>query len=291
MGAGDAAPEPKRRLFVSDLDGTLLRTDASLSDYARDALNRMIDAGLLFTVASARSAFSMRTILDGLRLPLPVIEHNGAYVTRLWEQEVLVSRPMCRLSGAELIEAGLHHGVTPVVSTRAADGQRIYLPTAGLNGGQRWFWQDRKRAGDHRVRPHADPVALPDETLMGMTFIADQSALHPLSALVTGDALPSQVMSYFYENNYSPGWHWLTVHAEEATKAHGLRYLCEHLGLPLSQATVFGDEINDLPMFALAGRSVAVDNAVPQVKRASTERIGAHGEDSVVRYLERVMEG
>lgn len=278
------------RLFVSDLDGTLLRPDASLSAYARDALNRMIDAGLLFTVASARSAFSMRGILDGLRLPLPVIEHNGAYVTRLWEQHTLVSRPMCRLAALDLVAEGLARGVAPVVSTLTPEGQRVYVPTEALNEGQRWFWEDRRRVGDTRVRPHVQPAELPDETLMGLTFIALRHTLEPLAALAR-DGVRSPVQSYFYQNNYNPGWHWLTVHAPEATKAHGLRWLAEHLGVPLSHATVFGDEINDLPMFGAAGEAIAVDNAVPAVRRAATRVIGGHDDDSVVRYLEAVMEG
>ena len=69
-------------VYISDLDGTLLRNDATLSDYARDRLSQMIRSGLQFTVASARSVVSIRQMLHGLELPLPVIEFNGAFVLR-----------------------------------------------------------------------------------------------------------------------------------------------------------------------------------------------------------------
>ena len=70
-------------LYVSDLDGTLLRSDTSLSQYSKDTLNFLLDQGLLFTVASARSIATMRRLLAGLRLRLPVVEFNGAFVSDL----------------------------------------------------------------------------------------------------------------------------------------------------------------------------------------------------------------
>ena len=57
-------------LYVSDPDGTLLGNDTSLSQYSKDTLNVMLDQGLLFTVAGARSIASMVCLLAGLRLKL-----------------------------------------------------------------------------------------------------------------------------------------------------------------------------------------------------------------------------
>jgi hypothetical protein len=73
----------KDHIFISDLDGTLLRRDARLSPRGRDLLAHSLDAGIAFTVASARSVASIATILNGLRLPLPVIEFNGAFIRDL----------------------------------------------------------------------------------------------------------------------------------------------------------------------------------------------------------------
>ena len=52
-------------LFVSDLDGTLLRNDATLSDFSKDHLNELLRSGMLFTVASARSVITMASMLKG----------------------------------------------------------------------------------------------------------------------------------------------------------------------------------------------------------------------------------
>ncbi len=66
-----------KKIYVSDLDGTFLRDDAVLSPFSRRTLSEMLNAHLLFTVASARSASSIRRVLAGLELNLPVIWHAG----------------------------------------------------------------------------------------------------------------------------------------------------------------------------------------------------------------------
>ena len=87
-------------LYVSDLDGTLLRNDTSLSQYSRETLNALLDQGLLFTVASARSIASMRHVLADLPLRLPVIEFNGAFVSDL-------------ASGQHYLVRALHRDILP----------------------------------------------------------------------------------------------------------------------------------------------------------------------------------
>jgi 5-amino-6-(5-phospho-D-ribitylamino)uracil phosphatase len=81
--------QPSSTLYVRDLDGTLLRSDATLSGFARDGINRLLGAGVQLTLASARGTAGMRALLDGIRLRLPVIELNGAFVSdmaRRWSR-------------------------------------------------------------------------------------------------------------------------------------------------------------------------------------------------------------
>ena len=73
----------KNKLFISDLDGTLLNDNAMLSNFSLKNLNALIEKGLQFTVASARSVIAMQKILKGLKIKLPVIEFNGAFLSDL----------------------------------------------------------------------------------------------------------------------------------------------------------------------------------------------------------------
>ena len=72
---------PKELLYISDLDGTLLTPYSNFSEDAVRRLNRLIDLGLKFTIATARNHASAHPLLRGLNLKLPVILFNGVYLT------------------------------------------------------------------------------------------------------------------------------------------------------------------------------------------------------------------
>src|SRR5678816_3479698 len=84
----------RKTLFVSDLDGTFLRGDGTVSIAAKTMLNEMLDNGLHFTVASARSVVSMQPLLDGIAFRLPIIELNGALITDIHTGEHQVINSM-----------------------------------------------------------------------------------------------------------------------------------------------------------------------------------------------------
>ena len=72
----------------------------------------------------------------------------------------------------------------------------------------------------------------------------------------------------------------------ESNKAHMIKTLARKLKLPIRNILVFGDYMNDLGMFKIAGRAIAVSNAIPDVKRAAHEIIGSNDNNSVIAYLE-----
>jgi hydroxymethylpyrimidine pyrophosphatase-like HAD family hydrolase len=74
-----------------------------------------------------------------------------------------------------------------------------------------------------------------------------------------------------------------------ADKGIGLAWLCAHLGITAADVVVFGDEINDLPMFAVAGRRVAVENAHPDVREAADEVTASNADDGVAVVIERLL--
>ncbi|HET6487607.1 MAG TPA: HAD hydrolase family protein, partial [Spirochaetia bacterium] len=88
-----------------------------------------------------------------------------------------------------------------------------------------------------------------------------------------------------YAYRYFPGWHFFTVHDAKATKDQGIRALQEGWGFQGWPLVVFGDDVNDMPMFRIASRAVAVRNAIPEVKALAHEVIGTNEEDSVLRWI------
>ena len=66
-------------LYVSDLDGTLLNSDVKISENSKNIINSLIDKGMNFTVATARSLVSASDKIEGLNLKLPVVVYNGTF--------------------------------------------------------------------------------------------------------------------------------------------------------------------------------------------------------------------
>lgn len=272
-------------LYVSDLDGTLLRNDARLSAYSRDVLRRLLSEGLPFSVATARSMASVRPILDGLRLELPVIASNGAFLSNLETGRHEVVNAIEPAVAEDLyreilrLECG-----PPLLSTFDGEAERLHHGGA-TNDGIRWFLEDRIANGDERLRrveSLADALA---HQVICMTVIGLAAPLSELEIAVRERYGP-HVETHFFENGYSPGWHWVTIHDRRATKAQGVRTLVELCGLDARELVVFGDHINDVTLFEIATQAVAVSNAEDTVKRIATHVIGSNEDDSVVKYID-----
>jgi hypothetical protein len=270
-------------VFISDLDGTLLRPDATLSPFARETLTHLLGEGLLFTVASARSHVSIRQILGDLPLTLPVIENNGAYLTNLRTGEHLHTCHMPPEVVEDVFDLGDARSLRPVAST--TDGLTDHLLCQEVtNAGMDWYVAGRIHFQDERLRVVPDVRASLRGDVTMLTFIDRLEALAPLNELIRA-RFDGRVMMHFYENPYSPGWHWLTVQDGSVSKGEALRVLAEHAGFALEDVVAFGDAENDLAMFKVAGHAVATTGAVEATLAAADEIIGSCAEDAVVRWI------
>jgi 5-amino-6-(5-phospho-D-ribitylamino)uracil phosphatase len=99
-------------VYVCDLDGTLLRPDGTLSAFSRDGLNRLLEAEVSLTVASARGTPGMRSLLSGVGFRLPVIELNGAFVSELDSGRHLVSNVLSKGESCTAVEIILETATT-----------------------------------------------------------------------------------------------------------------------------------------------------------------------------------
>ena len=270
-------------LYVSDLDGTLLTNEAMLSEYSRSALQELLAAGLNFSVASARSVASIRPMLHGLTLNLPVIEFNGAFLSDLETGRHEVVHSLEPQVTEAVFTSITRLGKTPLVSTFDGRQDCLYYDEPE-NEGTRWYVSDRQKNNDPRLRRSTDLREALHEQVVCLTVIDQAELLRDLEAQVT-EQCGDQVETHLFENAYSPGWYWFTIHDRRATKDQAIRSLMEACGLDGGELIVFGDQINDVKMFRIAARAVAVANAHPDVKRHATHVIGSNEEDSVVKYI------
>lgn len=270
--------------YVSDLDGTLLNSTATLSNYTRQTLHRLLASGLPFTIATSRSVSSVSPIFAGISLPLPVIELNGAYITDLATGEHLFVNGLDTPLAANVLALVQAHGVNPLITCSSDQGDQVYCPTE-VNPGIQWCIDDAKRNQDDRWQCHPDLTGALGQKIMRFTLI-DTLARLTILAQDLRSRFPHRLDMHLFENPYQPDWYWLTLQDHQATKANGIRKLQELRGFKNYNLTVFGDHDNDISMFQLADVAVATANATPELRQHATEIIGHHSEDSVVKYLE-----
>ena len=270
-------------LYVSDLDGTLLNYEGNLSAASRAMLGSLLAQGLPFTVASARSVWSISQMLQGLDIKLPVIEFNGAFLS-----DIKTGRHIVVNSIAETVKHGIYleiqaSGFLPFISTYDGERDNLYHSEI-LNDGMAWYYNDRTKLKDPRLRPPRPLDCILDEQVICFTVIDREQRLKPLEERLQrlyGD----MVRLHLFRHLYCEGWHWLTIHDTRACKAKALTTLLDMLYLTKDDLTVFGDDINDIEMFELAGRAIAVQNAILPVKERASIVIGSNREDSVAWFL------
>jgi 5-amino-6-(5-phospho-D-ribitylamino)uracil phosphatase len=269
---------------VCDLDGTLLRSDATLSSFARDGLNLLTEAGVRWTVASARGTAGMRSLLEGVPLPLPVIELNGAFVSDLASGRHLASSVLSAQDACAALAVILATGVDPVISTWDGSRDRVHFG-ARVNETIGWYVEEKKRYRDPRLAPCADllAVAEDEEVAQITTFAPEAEAAALTDRLLASIGDGATVRNA--DNFYWPGWNEITVQHRAAEKGAALPALLEACGAADAEVIACGDHLNDLGLFAAAARSIAPANAHPSVLAAATEVVGSNDEDGVVRCL------
>ena len=150
--------------------------------------------------------------------------------------------------------------------------------------GMHWYVENRKAAADPRLRKVDDVTPSLDEQVVALTLVDRREPMAEMAGLLA-ERYAGAVATNFFENGYSPGWYWLTLHHPRATKDQAIAELMAMLGVEARDLVVFGDHWNDIPMFQMAGTAVAVANAAPELKACATAVIGPNDDDSVVRYI------
>lgn len=280
----DRGPQRDRTvLYISDLDGTLLTNEPALSDFSEGVLRELLASGLPFTVASARSVNSIRKMLGGLPLSLPVVEFNGAFLTDLETGRHEVINALDPEVAREAYDQVGRLGFVPFVST--FDGREDCLHYSdATNEGMEWYIADRIRHADPRLRRTPDLTAALGEDVVCLTVIGRRDELINAESELR-ERLGDQVETHLMENRYSRGWYWLTIHDHRATKDQGVRTLMDLYEFGDRELVAFGDHVNDIRIFQAAHHAVAVANAVPELKRHATTVIGSNEDDSVVKFI------
>ncbi len=265
-------------LYITDLDKTWLRSDSSVSEESKEVWNILIEKGVPITYATARSYEKAKSLLKGHNFNTPSIVLNGAVIMSP-EGEIISSKCMSYIQLSSILEISRSHGIDPFI-LGMEEGKDKFLYTDTLNEGQKQFIENRK--GDSRLVQTNGGFKSQTITINFITKQEEGEFLRETLQKSLGEALEFT----FARDSYLEGYYSLELLPPQVDKSSAIKQLCESLEIEPKNVVVFGDHHNDVGMFKFAGYSIAVQNAVDELKQLSDEVLeNTNDEDGVSKYL------
>jgi Cof subfamily protein (haloacid dehalogenase superfamily) len=259
------------KLIATDLDGTLLRNDGTVSRRTLDALRTAVEAGAEVVFVTARPPRFVDALTAATGLVGTAVCSNGAIVYDIGRREVISSRPL-GVAAARQVAAALREEL-PSVGFGVETGQHVrYEPSYAL-----------RMPEDAAAEV---PVALLDDlwTVPFVKLLA-HSRHHSADSMV---AVAEAVAGGRAQFTHSGGHGLLEVSALGVGKASTLAALCAGRGIEARDVVAFGDMPNDLTILRWAGIGYAVGNAHEAVLAAADRRTLTNTEDGVAAVLEEL---
>ena len=264
-----------RTLYVSDLDGTLLRSNESTSGYTNSVINTLVAQGMLFSYATARSLVTAKKVTSGIDAKIPLIVYNGAFVMDNLTGNILIANYFDD-SVRDVLDDLFRSEVYPIVYSFLNGKETFsYVPEL-CTGGMKAFLDTRQ--GDIRAKPAATLDSLKDGEIFYITCIDD-----PVKLQLLYEKYRDRYHCVYHTDIYS-NEQWLEIMPLSASKSNAAKQLQEML--KCEKLIAFGDGKNDLDLFQIADERYAVENAHPDLKKYATAVISSNDEDGVARWLE-----
>jgi Cof subfamily protein (haloacid dehalogenase superfamily) len=259
-------------LVVSDVDGTLLTKDKTLTDGAKAAVRRLHQAGIGFTITSSRPTIGMRFLIEPLAITLPVGAFNGSCIVdpqlNVIEQH-LIPAPAARRSLDVLNEFGVD----------------IWLFTSDL-------WLTRRPDGEyvpHEKRAiRADPTIVADfapysSVACKIVGSSADAALLQRCEVAMQQALGAEATAVRSQSYY------LDVTPPGCDKGTFVQAIAKRLGISTDEVATIGDMQNDLAMFRKSGISIAMGNATDDVKKLATHITASNEDEGFAKAIDMIL--
>lgn len=267
----------EKTLYVTDLDGTLLNKNDRINPKSIEIINSLVEKGMAFTYATARSLVSASVVTQGLSTNIPVIAYNGAFIFQPATGEILSREHFSREEMTYASDLIRTYEISPLIYSFIDGVEKVsWNPVRENDGVQRYL---SLRKGDRRLRPVENNAQLYEGEIFYFTCIGTKEELMPLYEAISKN---KQYRCTIQQELYRPEY-FCEIMPAGATKANAIRKLKEMRGC--DKVISFGDAINDLPMFEISDACYAVENAVEELKAAADGVIGSNENDGVAKWL------
>lgn len=265
-------------LYVSDLDGTLLNSDVKISENSKNIINSLIDKGMNFTVATARSLVSASDKIEGLNLKLPVVVYNGTFTMMKDTGKIVNSNYFNKADRDFIIENIKKSSLNPLVYSFVNNVEKVSYNKNFVNQGTKYYLD--VRGNDPRMNPLNSSENLYEGDIFYFTIIGDYDKVKEFyNSIKENNNIRVTFQKEIYNESY-----WCEIMPITASKANGILQLKETYNF--DRVVTFGDAINDVPMFQISDECYAMDNACKELKSIATKVILSNNQDGVALFLQ-----
>ncbi len=264
------------KIFFTDLDDTLLDSRKQVSPEDQAAMHRALDAGHKIVINTGRPLPAALPTIRRTGLERPgcyAITYNGGLIYDCGSGETLFKKPLAMEYVRHIFEAAGRAGLYAhtyddrnLICPRCTEETRRYSANTEIT------WREDPDFLEHLKEPPVKVIVIDYEDHQRLEKFREELAPWAKGRLTV---------------TFSNAW-YLEHMADGISKGGAMRFLCEHLGIPLSQTVAAGDAENDIPMLRTAGIGAAVANAAPEAK-AAADYVAARDCDhsAVAEILER----
>ena len=277
-----------KTLFISDLDGTLLNQEAKITPDSARIINGLIDEGLIFTYATARSFLTAKQVTGEINFKYPAVCHNGIFIQNTLDGSYINKCVIDKDKAAEIInicEKKNFSRFYPLIYAFIDGRERVSWISGKENIGILWYLKMRKN--DNRLRPVSNYREFLEGDIYEINFVSD--SLEELENIFAVLNLDSHFAYHIQKDTYADGdgksMYWFEILQSGAGKDSAARKVKELVGA--DKIVCFGDNINDISMFNISDEKYAVENAADEVKNIATAIIGSNKNDGVAKWLEK----
>ncbi len=267
------SPEMPIKLLAIDIDGTLLRSDASLPQGVIQACRAAERAGCVVVLATARPPRGTRTLVQALDLTSPSINYNGAVIWNPIDDKPQYHEPLSGEIARQIVEQARAMHPEVMVAIETLD----HWHTDRVD--DRWLITDNKTARPDSLGPLDDVLSQP---VTKVNLMGDPESLKPILESITEKFWkPRQVAVFLTDPTLIQITHPLV------DKGIALQRIARKMNLRREEVMAIGDASNDMGMIEWAGFGVAVANAYPAVQEMADAVVPSNDELGVARAIQR----
>jgi len=266
-------------LFVTDLDGTLINSKREVPKKSLEILNKLIENGINFTVATARTPATAVEILQNLNLKLPVALMNGVLIYDTKELKYIDIKAIEKEIVNKVLDVFKVYNKNPLVYGVKDNHLWVYHKEFE-NVYEYNFYKER---ADKNLKTFVNVEnyngSLSDSNVINFVAFDNYEKIKAIAEEVK--CIEGITVNYYkdvYEDCY-----FLEAYSSKASKANGIKYLSKYI--EYSKVICFGDNLNDIPMFELANEAYATANATEEIKKIATDVIGSCEDNGVAEFL------